>query len=399
MRDLIFISMEDWDDYWRRNQFVCAELARRHPGNKILFLGVPRNLWRHLGAFDLGPMLRSPVSTVPNYPNIITSRALRVGLERFQSGVHLNESITRRHLQQLAAKFGLNEPVLWLNPHWAGHLIGHMNESAVIYDITDDWISREQPAWLAEQTRRQDADLCRRADAVIVCSQKLQEMKLPLAGERVHCIPNGVDAEHYLGVLDGSGPLPASASAWERPVYGYTGTIHADRLDLDLIHAVAQKLIAGSLVFLGPDHLSAAQRGRLQETGRVSFHDAVPYTRIPQYMRGFDVCITPHKRTPFVESLQPIKLWEYLASGKPIVATKVSGFRDFPELVRLAEGPDEFARQLLAAGSEDAELAPRRRQVAAANSWSARVDAVERVFDSVAPSPQSVRRDETILYR
>ncbi len=53
-------------------------------------------------------------------------------------------------------------------------------------------------------------------------------------------------------------------------------------------------------------------------------------------MRAFDVCLTPHLVTPFTESLNPIKLWEYLAAGKPIVATPVAGFREYPELVRLA---------------------------------------------------------------
>jgi len=382
-RDLIFISMETWDEHWRRNQFVCAELARRHPQRKILFLGVPRNIWRYGASGDIGTLLRSPVATVPGLPNITTSRALRIGLERFQWGLRLNQSITRRHVAHLARRLELEHPILWLNPHFAVHMVGRMGESAVVYDITDDWTARDQAPWLAEQVRRQDAELCRKADAVIVCSTRLQEMKQPLADGKLHLIPNGVDAEHYRTVLAGTGPLPPAAAAWPRPVYGYTGTVHQDRLDVELVAAVAARLNAGSLVFIGPNHLPPAVVRRLTETGRVIFHPAVPYQNIPQFMRGFDVCVVPHRVSPFVESLQPIKLWEYLAAGKPIVATDIAGFRDYPDLVRIATAPDEFCRQLEAAAAENPSLATQRQAVAMENSWQTRVDAIEGVLAGV----------------
>jgi glycosyltransferase involved in cell wall biosynthesis len=146
---------------------------------------------------------------------------------------------------------------------------------------------------------------------------------------------------------------------------------------------VAGRLTAGSLVFIGPDHLRPEQRRRLEATGRVFFHDAVPYAQIPQYMRAFDVCMTPHQLSPFVQSLQPIKLWEYLAAGKPIVATEVSGFRDYPGLVRLANGAEEFCRQLVAAAGEGNRLAAQRQVVARQNSWRCRVDAIEAVLDGI----------------
>jgi glycosyltransferase involved in cell wall biosynthesis len=409
--------MEDWDDQWRRNQFVCAELGRRQPNRKILFLGVPRNLTRLLAAGEIGTILRSPITKVPGHPNITVTRALRVGLERFAAGIKLNQSITRHHLLNLSRRLELHRPVLWLNPHYATHLIGRMNESSVIYDITDDWISRDQPPWLADQTRRQDEEMCKKANAVIVCSQRLYEMKQPLAAGKLHLIPNGVDAEHYRAVLEGNGPLsgplsrysggglgwgsfrreyrergqtpkaialPPAAALWKKPVFGYTGTVHTDRLDVDLVESVARRLTAGTIVFLGPDHLPSAVRQRLEKTGRVVFHDAVPYEHIPQFMRAFDVCITPHRISPFVQSLQPIKLWEYLASGKPIVATPVSGFRDFPDLVRLAETAEDFAAQLAAAAAEGSARAPERQAVARDNSWLARVDDIERVLDLVS---------------
>ena len=115
----------------------------------------------------------------------------------------------------LPRRLGLRNPVLWLNPHDAVHLAGRLDERAVIYDITDDWSELTQSAALRQLTIAQDAELCRRADAVIVCSEKLLEKKRPLA-RNLHLVPNGVDAAHYARVLDATGPLPPEAAAWRQ---------------------------------------------------------------------------------------------------------------------------------------------------------------------------------------
>ena len=138
-----------------------------------------------------------------------------------------------------------------------------MDESAVIYDVTDDWSELTQSAALRQLTIVQDAELCARADAVIVCSEKLLEKKRPLA-RNLHLVPNGVDAAHYAGVLDAAGPLPPEAAAWSRPVFGYTGSIHPDRVDVDLVEKIARAFPEGTVALVGPLMLPAADRERLR---------------------------------------------------------------------------------------------------------------------------------------
>jgi glycosyltransferase involved in cell wall biosynthesis len=250
--------------------------------------------------------------------------------------------------------------------------------------VTDDWISFDQPLALRERTRAQDAALCQRADATIVCSQRLYEMKLPLAGAgRVHLIPNGVDATHYERVLDSMDPLPAMSAKWSRPVFGYTGTVHADRVDVDLVEQLARKLQAGSIVLVGPNHLSEAQNDRLSSTGRVFITGPVRYREVPEVMRAFDVCIVPHRITAFTESLNPIKLWEYLAAGKPIVSTNIAGFRDYPQFVVLADDAAEFHAGMHEALAEPIDRQGQRRAEAKRHSWGVRVNAIEAIIDSV----------------
>ena len=286
---------------------------------------------------------------------------------------------------------GGRRPVLWVNPHWAGHLVGRAGEAAAVYDITDDWITPTQSPRCSAMIARQDADLLEQADAVIVCSERLRELKVGRTVGPLHLIPNGVDAGHYARVLDGDGPPHPSVAGLPGPVLGYVGTVHPDRVDIDLIAHLAGEFDGGFVVLAGPHHLGEADRSRLRRLRNVVLTGPVPYAAVPDVMRGFDVCITPHRMTPFTESLNPIKLWEYLAAGKPIVSTDVAGFRDYPPLVRLARTPAEFVgrvRDALAEPPGQSAAAEARRREARRHSWASRVDRVEGVLrECVEPRP------------
>jgi teichuronic acid biosynthesis glycosyltransferase TuaH len=376
--EFIFVSMENWDDVWRRNQFVCGRIAKRFPHSKILFVGTPRDVSNQIRR-GLTADLRAPATwQVPGYPNIHITRPLKLLPNTIPATRRFNEAMERRHALRVAHRLGFRRPILWLNPHYGVHMVGKMGEDRTIYDITDDWITLTQSEARTRLIIEQDLELCRIADAVIVCSQKLYDLKKDLA-RNLHLIPNGVDAEHYRCVLEGDGPLPEETAAWPRPIYGYTGTIHPDRVDVDLVERMARRLKQGCFALVGPDFLLDPDRDRLLATGKVFFTGAIPYARLPQFMRAFDVSITPHRVTPFTESLNPIKLWEYLAGGKPIVATDVAGFRDFPDLVRIAKSEDDFLDALAEAPHEAPHLPEARRAEARKHSWDTRVDQILEV--------------------
>ncbi len=378
--DLIFVSMENWDEIWRRNQFVCSELATKYPERKILFVGLARDISNHIRRGKFRSIGENATRTIPEHPQITFTRPLKFFPNTLSFGRRLNDAIARRHIRKKAAELQLKSPMLWLNPHSAVHMVGKMGECASVYDITDDWISLTQSAAVRTLTIEQDAQMCGKVDAVIVCSQRLYDLKQKLA-QNLHLIPNGVDCEHYRCVLEGTGQLPKEARGWERPVLGYTGTIHPDRVDVALLEHMANQMREGSIALVGPCHLPDPVRIKLEATGRISFTGSVPYTRVPEIMRAFDVCITPHLVTEFTESLNPIKLWEYLASGKPIVSTPVAGFRDFPKYVRIASTSDEFLNAARTALSEEPEIPELRKQEARNHSWQQRVDAIIEVFE------------------
>jgi glycosyltransferase involved in cell wall biosynthesis len=142
--------------------------------------------------------------------------------------------------------------------------------------------------------------------------------------------------------------LPAS------PVAAYVGTLHDDRIDVDLVDRLARELPAVQLVFVGPNALTPASTDRLAAHRNVHLLGIRPYADVPAYLQHADVIIVPHAVNAFTDSLDPIKAYECLAVGRPTLATPVSGFVGLGLPVRIA-GRADFPGALneLLAGSHD----------------------------------------------
>ena len=370
MRDLIFVSLENWDEIWRRNQFLCAQWAQRFPENQILFVGqnffLPQ--W----------MKRRGLHQNPRFPNIHAMNVAKPLPNPAPFGRKTNELTAISQVNHAAKSLGMRDPLLWINPYDAGFYIGNLRHSGAIYDITDDWELAEtdetRRAWL----RSVDRELCRRADLTVVCSDALFEARKNTA-KSLFLLYNGVEFEHYAASI-----APKTEA---KKVFGYTGSLHSWRVDLAILETLAARFPDAEIALVGPNYWpDDSLQKTLEKHPNIVATGAVAYSQIPAQMARFDVCIVPHHQNAFTESLNPLKLWEYLACGKPIVSTDVAGFRDYPQVVRLAKTPDEFANACAKALEERVSLpdsddfadslAGKRRETARAHSWESRFDAL-----------------------
>ncbi len=379
MRDLVFVSLESWDQVWRRNQFLCAQWLRRFPRMRLLFVEPPRDFSHAVRTGRFSACTLPAEGWVPEFPGLRLFRPLKLAPNSLKLGRAGNALLLRSQLRAVIQRAGLRAPILWINDHFAGHLAGHLGERGVVYDITDDW--RQFPSASEEERRRidvADRQLCARADVVVVCSEALEKSRRGLSRRLVR-IPNGVDPDHYAVCRQPRGSLEAAARVGS-PVFGYVGTLHGDRLDIELLLRLAFEFPAGKVVLCGPDFLSPAERCRLEALGNIQIRPPVSYAEVPRVLSEFDVCIVPHKQTPFTESLNPIKLWEYLATGKPIAGTPVAGFRDYPHLCHLGAGVTGFVAACRAALCEDPRLQRERVCSVETHTWENRAEEVVDVF-------------------
>jgi glycosyltransferase involved in cell wall biosynthesis len=198
-------------------------------------------------------------------------------------------------------------------------------------------------------------------------------------------VPNACHYEHFAGCA-GRDALRSTAmremAGRYRRIAGYYGWMMPHRLDVALLVAVIAAQPDWGFVFLGPaDRAVSAELRRLPN---VRLWDTVPHAALPSYVAGFDVCVLPHLVNDHTAGNDPLKLYEYLASGKPVVATPAAGVLRFREHLAVAQTADEFAAALPAALAADSPERRRARQeVARANSWAVRADQVEGILGAI----------------
>ncbi len=364
--DLVVISLEAWDGVWRRNQHLVAGLMRRDRRLRVLFIEPPTDPLHAVmgsGRARLGRGLRRGPAVAGVGDGALWLLEPTKWLPR-RVDRHVDERWARQVLRA-ARSLGMTDPLLWVNDP-TGSLLVEATTWRSLYDVTDDWTLAPRTAAERDRVVAQEQVLLDRCDEVVVCSPALAASKG--TARRVTLVPNGVDAKAYLEEHERPADLPTGAVAL------YVGTLHGDRLDVDLCEATSQALVGiGTLVLVGPDALDAQQRSRLDAAGVMTL-GARPSSDVPAYVQHADVLVVPHVVTPFTDSLDPIKLYEYLAGGRPVVATPVAGFRDVDDAVVVVTDTTSFPSEVVGAIQGPRASAATAGTRATAYDWALRVD-------------------------
>lgn len=393
-KQLLFFSLEDWSEIRRRNQFVCRLLHDRHPDAEILWVGPAPYMVHRIRYFQKRQKRRFPPNVgplqVPDYSRIHFLLPYKVVPNSL--GRVLNQSLILKQILNSMHSLGWSSPTVWVNNHGVRPLLPAINAQKLIYDITDDWTQCTMSDRQSRTVVSDDSWLTEHSDEVIVCSPGLYDLKRRVR-ESLHLVRNGVDSEHFSPQALAGLLRPDELAHVQSPIVGYTGTLHEDRLDIDLVADLCRNNPAMNFVFVGPDCLSAESRGLLESFSNCHLIGRRHYNELPRYIAAFDVCMTPHKVTPFTESLDPIKLYEYLSTGKPVIATPCAGFRESGELVSLARDASTFGRAIHAVLENHKSKAAQLRW-AAENSWLARVKQIERILGWELPQESPLLRHE-----
>jgi hypothetical protein len=255
-------------------------------------------------------------------------------------------------------------------------LIGRLPVDRWVYYCVDDlgtW-----PGADGEPLRRMERDLLGRVDAAIVVSDTLRE-QLRGNGPVPALLTHGVDLEHWRSGLDGD-PLP-ELDGLERPLVTFWGLVDR-RLDLRVLERLAADLTAGTILLVGPESDPDPALAPIARVARVS---ALPYARLPALARASDVLIMPYADLPVTRAMQPLKLKEYLASGRPAVVSPLPANRDWSDCLDLAATPEAFSamvRLRLATGLPGVQTLARGRL--AGEGWESKAREFERlVFEGL----------------
>ena len=270
----------------------------------------------------------------------------------------VNRYLVASRLRRALAGLGMADPVLLTTLPYASWLVRDLPRRATVYYCTDDYSHR--PSADGETLRRADRDLSREADLILAVSRALLDQH---GGEgQCRYLPHGVDFDHFASA-QGREDVPEDLALLKSPRIGYFGLVY-EKLDFDLLGAVARRFAEASLVLIGTVAHCPTEFASLPNVHLLGHR---PYEELPQYLAGLDVLLLPYLADdPMIRRSGPLKLRECLAAGKPTVSVDVPEVRFLCPHVRVASDRTAFLGQVgeaLAEPRAPALIASRQRAV------------------------------------
>jgi glycosyltransferase involved in cell wall biosynthesis len=371
------VGFADWDaELWTNQQHLMSRLAVT---NRVLFvesLGLRRP---HLKGRDLrriGARLRRGLELPRSVDQLHVLSPLVLPFHRFGSVRRLNSWLLPRLVSRAVGRLNLRAPILWSYVPQAEALVDVLAPSLVVYHCVDDIAA--QKGIDAESFRDAERRFAARADLVLASSSTLANRMRALSDNVVE-VPNVADTRMFAQALE-PGPVDAALDDLSPPRIAFTGAVVATKLDVDLLVDLARLRPEWSFPLVGPVGAGDPRTDVSALRGLPNVHLLGPraYHDLPAVLRGVDAALIPYARNDLTASIFPMKVYEYLSAGLPVVATPLPALAGLTEIAFASDALGTAEQlELELAGDSPARRAERSRR-AAAHSWDARLDEIGR---------------------
>lgn len=336
--DLVVLSEVRWGYFRTRKQFLLS----RFPDRWRVFFAQPPAAG---GDDPWTPRTEGRVTyfTVPfvkpGTRNPVYNRFIEWPVAR-----DLVERVAEARLRRVLSRLGADpRPTVLVSNIYCPGLLSRLPKNLVFYDFNDSPFQFSGvPAWARDPWRR----TLRQVDAFFVVSEHYRRELSAETDRPLVVIGNGVEAARFAE----DRPEPEDIARLPRPRIGYLGLL-SHFLDFDVLEALRAARRGGTLVLIGPGTpaTEAAVRALAAREG-VAVLGPKPYAEVPAYLQALDVGVIPFRAgDPYVQGINPNKVYQYLAAGLPVVTTPVLDLAPEPPRLQYAAGPGEMARAVAAA--------------------------------------------------
>lgn len=390
--DLLLFSVSNWKWRYQRPQHLAVQYSRH--GHRVFFISL-----------DFSPPANPAYNNYPPRPYSISLLQENIWEVHLAAPLALNP-LSRRlieadvsHLMDALVKlhndFEICQAVCLSElPFWAPLVLALRDRFGwkVIYDCLDRFYGVFP---LAHSMLAEEAYLIRQANLVL-CTARLLLDDLAGLNPNIFFLPNAADTDHFDCPAV---PPPLDLAQFSRPILGYFGALNA-WFDVELLAQVAANHPHWSIVLIGS---GTANVDVLRQLPNVHLLGEKPYQELPGYLFAFDVCMIPFRNLSVIAATDPVKFYEYLAAGKPVVATSLPELSHYPGYVYLADNAEGFELAIQRALDEDTlELQNSRRQFAHQNDWETRYQRLHHLIQAmlqgqVLPSDLQVHRPKNSI--
>ncbi len=411
-RDIVCVGFADWEtELWTNQHHLMSRLAR---DNRVLFvesLGLRRPQLAGRDIKRIARRLRRGLAPARPVDGLHVLSPLVLPFHRHRLVRELNLRLLPALVRRAARRLGLERPILWAYVPQAEVLVDALDPSLVVYHCVDDIAAQERID--TASFRAAEARFAARADLVLASAPALAE-RLRMVSSNVLDAPNVADTELFSralgpvaprllapkrGALDPEGTLGSGApdpgmAALPAPRIVFTGAIVALKLNLPLLVELARLRRSWSFALVGPVGPGEPNTDISALTAEPNIHLLGPrsYTELPDVLRAADAGLIPYARNALTESIFPMKVYEYLAAGLPVVATPLPALAGVADVATApdARGIAKLLDDALAADSP--ERRAERSRAAASHSWDRRLEEIAVAIAALPTAPGRDRR-------
>lgn len=396
MRTIVCLSSQRWDDgMWTNKQHIMSRLAREHRVIYVEYGLRPLPLFaferaRQLGKNDAGVIENFTSSIVHRQDNLYLFDCLTplpAGLfplgtwPRDKALYDIKAAMVARYLR----KEGIDDAIVWVYHPGYGDAVDRIPKSMLVYDCVDNYPSfpayRDNPDWIVER----EARLCRKADLVTCTAPALLEQKRDFNPDNTFLVHNVGDFEHFSKARAAATPVAPELASFDRPVVGFVGAVSDYKLNAEWLIELADERPDLEVVVIGPIGDESPDLEALRARRNIHLLGHRPYQELPTYLKGFDVAVIPYRINEHTESVFPIKFFEFLATGTPVVISNLPALQDYRGDVEVASSAAEFVDACDRALSDQSESSRAERiALAESNSWSSRIARILELIDERA---------------
>jgi glycosyltransferase involved in cell wall biosynthesis len=385
-RDIVCLSIVTWDDHWGTPQQLMSRLARH---NRILYVDQAISpLSFFTGIRSRGAVMRQLRRWRQGYREVAKNVYAAapppiLPFRSFKPVNAVNGFILRRWLRGQTRRLGFRHPIVWNFQPLAPHVAEAVDPALTLFHCVDEYAAL--PFWWHSSAgaAAREAECCRESDIVVCVGRGLTAAREKL-NPNTHFVPNAADVAHFATALHPDLPVPDDVAHLRGPIIGFIGVVDF-RFDSGLVSYLATQRPDWSLVVVGPVKGDARGLEALRALTNVHFLGNRPIEALPSYARRMDVCLLPYVIDGFTSHIFPLKLYEYMAAGRPIVSTDLNEMRPYAgECLTIARDPNEFLHAIEHELEVDSDERAAARELASrSHSWDHRLEEISALIEPI----------------
>ena len=365
---IICIAATRWDDMKQRPQHLMRELAKKH---EILYIE-PAYDWSRATKYrkSKGKWPKTffqPLDGlsvfVPNMPlSIRRFPKLNSKIRELFFCKQVIETIKRMHFE---------DAILWIQDIYAMEILDYFPDNKMIYDCCDE-VAEFSSAYV-DLARGNEAKLIKKASIVFTSAQNLYD-RIKKQNTNTFLVRNGAEFEHFYRDKEYQKDMP------KKKIVGFVGAI-SDWVNVEMIEYAAKTLPDVDFHMVGPTSTDVSS---LKKMDNVKFFGKQDYEKLPEFYHSFTVGIIPFRINKLTLGVNPIKLYEYCAAGKPVVATSLPELKQYEPYIYCIDTAEEFVTAIdKAIKEQEQSLYNARVEIAKENSWAARAEAIDKYIKNI----------------